>query len=80
MKRLVLKQDQKIDKKKNLLNARFESEGIAEKELEKKVSDLLRFDILGTLMTLRQIAVNPGLIDPNWIENSNKNLNIYLTR
>ena len=46
---------------------------MSEKEIEKKISQGTKFDVLGTLMTLRQIAINAALIDPDWDGESAKN-------
>ncbi|MDB2447487.1 DEAD/DEAH box helicase, partial [bacterium] len=64
---------ERIEKKKSRLADRLEEEGLAEKEIEKQVASSTRFDVLGTLMTLRQIAINPSLIDPEWVGTSSKN-------
>lgn len=68
-----LEAKERLEKKKSKISGDLEEKGLSQKEIDKQVSSSTRFDVLGTLMTLRQIAINPSLIDPEWQEDSSKN-------
>jgi SNF2 family DNA or RNA helicase len=64
---------ERLEKKRGKLADQLEEQGLAQKDIDKQIQQKTRFDVLGTLMTLRQIAINPSLVDPEWEELSSKN-------